>query len=62
MDHWILWPVFVLLNGAAAALRYIDARQKRAGTTTALIARGAARVTQCSQAATAIGSATNALP
>lgn len=33
----------VSLNGAAAALRYIDARQRRAGTTTALIARGAAR-------------------
>lgn len=33
----------VSLNGAAAALRYMDDRQKRAGTTTALIARGSAR-------------------
>ncbi len=31
------------LRGAAAALRYMDDRQKRAGTTTALVARGAAR-------------------
>ncbi|MET4897353.1 DUF1176 domain-containing protein [Sphingomonadaceae bacterium jetA1] len=30
------------LNGAGAALRYMDERQKRAGTRTALVARGAA--------------------
>ena len=32
----------VSLNGAAAAFRYIDARQKRAGTRSALVVRGAA--------------------
>ncbi|MEY2751451.1 MAG: hypothetical protein RLZZ550_1422, partial [Verrucomicrobiota bacterium] len=24
MDHWILWPVFVLLNGAAAAISLVS--------------------------------------
>lgn len=33
----------VSLNGAAAAFRYMDDRQKRSGTATALIARGRAR-------------------
>ncbi|WP_322964965.1 DUF1176 domain-containing protein [Sphingomonas fuzhouensis] len=33
----------VALNGAAAAFRYMDDRQGRAGTTSALIARGGAR-------------------
>jgi len=33
----------VSLNGVAAALRYMDDRQRRAGTTAAFVARGAAR-------------------
>jgi hypothetical protein len=24
MDHWILWPVFVLLNGSAAAISLVS--------------------------------------
>ncbi|WP_230482806.1 DUF1176 domain-containing protein [Sphingomonas sp. Leaf21] len=36
-------PVAVSLKGAAAAFRYMDARQKRAGTRSALVAKGAAR-------------------
>lgn len=33
-------PVAISLRGSAAALRYIDVKQKRAGTMTAMVARG----------------------